>query len=125
MYARHQLGQESEVKAEKWYLDQPGYKLLAKNVRCRWGEIDLVFEYSSVTPSAPLVELVFVEVRARVTKVWVNGPQSVDWKKQRRLSRTAQYYLNQYSGPAKSVRMDLLYWDGKVWEHIPNIWLIE
>ena len=121
LYYRHQLGKQSELEAERWFLQQSGYCLLAKNYRCRWGEIDLIFEHEL---SHRAVELVFVEVRARVRNVWVSAPESVDWKKQKRLKKTAEYFISQYQGLAQSMRLDLLFWNGSVWSHMPNLWLI-
>ncbi len=121
MYARHQYGKESEEQAKSWLLTQSGYHFLQSNYRCRWGEIDLIFEHD-LHPDGS-VELVFVEVRARGVQGWVSAAESVDWKKQRRLQKTAAYFLSQYQGPARSMRFDLLYRDGEAWGHLPNLWL--
>ena len=121
MYARHHYGKESEIQAKDWLLRQEGYRFLQSNYRCRWGEIDLIFEHEMT--SSKLLELVFVEVRARSTQGWVRAVESVDWKKKRRLQKTVEFFLSQYRGPAQSMRFDLLYREGNAWGHLPNIWL--
>lgn len=113
MYLRHQLGKEAEQAALEWFLVHQKSRLLARNYRCKWGEIDLIFEEQLSLALGS--ELVFVEVRARSPRGWVDGPQSVVRKKQLRLKRTASHFLVKYHGLAKSVRFDLLYWDGTSW----------
>jgi putative endonuclease len=122
MYFRHELGRESESQARDWFLEQRGYRLLECNYRCRWGEIDLIFEQE--LDGKGKTELVFVEVRARGETAWVSPMESLDWKKQRRLQKTAQYYLSSYRGLASSMRFDLVFRQGSSWGHLPNLWLI-
>lgn len=86
------------------------------------GEIDLIFE--EYLSESNQWELVFVEVRARLMSGWVDGPQSVVAKKQQRLAKTAAHFMMNYSGKAKTVRIDLLSWDGHNWSHLPALWLI-
>ncbi|MGB6837955.1 MAG: YraN family protein, partial [Dehalococcoidia bacterium] len=54
--ARRRLGDFGERVAAA-HLEAKGYRILARNYRCREGEIDLVAQQGDV--------LVFVEVRAR------------------------------------------------------------
>lgn len=103
------------------YLTKFGFILITRNYRIRGGEIDLIFEE---TLGSGEVELVFVEVRARCSdENWVSGVESVDWKKKRKLERTIKHFLMQYRGGANGVRLDILAWDGSVWEHVKNVWL--
>ncbi|MEO5971251.1 MAG: YraN family protein [Bdellovibrionia bacterium] len=117
---RHKLGRESEAKAAEWFLTEKRATLLSKNYRTKFGEIDLIFEELLSTGQ---LELVFVEVRAKSPSNWMEGPQSVDPWKQQRLKNTAAQYLTKYRGPAKSLRLDLLAWDGKHWTYLPNLWI--
>ncbi len=121
MYVRHQLGKATEDLAKQWFLSQPDYRHLESNFRCRWGEIDLIFEQR--LDEGQNWELVFVEVRARSDGSWVSPLQSVDWKKQKRLKKTADYFLSRYEGPARSMRFDLIYREGSSWGHLPNLLL--
>lgn len=124
MDPRHEWGREAENKALEWFLEQRmTSQLIARNYRCRWGEIDLIFE--ELRKDRGIFELVFVEVRARSPRTWVSGLQSVGWKKRQSLRRTADHFLVKYQGLAKTVRFDLLYWDGKIWSYLPNFWLTD
>ena len=117
---RHKLGKESEAKAAEWFLAEKTATLLTKNYRAKCGEIDLIFD--ELLPTGQH-ELVLVEVRAKSARNWMEGPQSVDPWKQQSLKNTAAHYLTKYQGPAKSVRLDLLAWDGKRWTYLPNLWI--
>ncbi|MEJ2361834.1 MAG: YraN family protein [Gammaproteobacteria bacterium] len=69
------------------YLRQRGLKLLERNYNTRYGEIDLVMRDADTT--------VFVEVRLRQHGGMVDPVSSITPYKQRKLTRTAQYYLQQ------------------------------
>jgi putative endonuclease len=60
--------------------------LVARNVHCRGGELDLVMRERDGT-------LVFVEVRARKWRGFGGAAASVGWHKQQRILRAAQYFL--------------------------------
>ena len=75
--------------AEQWaahYLQQQGLKLIERNYRSRFGEIDLIMQDG--------VTLVFVEVRSRRSEDFGGAAASIDVRKQQRLIRTAQLYLS-------------------------------
>lgn len=116
----HQLGRDSETQALKWYLSQGFYRLLTRNYRCRWGEIDLILEEERGVHHP--IELVFVEVRSRSHHNNWNGAESIRAKKQRRLRVTAEHFLSRYRGPATEIRFDLLYWDGTKWSQLKDFW---
>jgi putative endonuclease len=120
-YSKILLGQQVENLAME-RLIQAGWVCLKRNYRIRGGEIDLIFEESFEVGNQ---ELVFVEVRARCgQEQWVSGVESVDWRKQRKLKRTINHFLMHYSGVAQSMRVDILAWDGRDWEHIKNVWFV-
>lgn len=114
--AKSELGSWGENAACDWMVRR-GARLLARNYRARVGEIDLVFEEQRRG-----LELVFVEVRIRTSTSWVSGAESVDWRKRKRLEKTARRFLVDYRGGARSVRFDILDWDGKQWTHWENAW---
>jgi putative endonuclease len=60
-------------------------KLVARNYRSRFGEIDLIMRDSET--------LVFVEVRMRGSKDFGGAAASIDARKQAKLISTAQLYL--------------------------------
>jgi putative endonuclease len=67
-------------------LARRGYRIVERNCRSRWGELDLV-AYDGTT-------LVFVEVKARRGTRFGEPIYAVDAQKQRRLVRLAQHYLS-------------------------------
>lgn len=75
--------------AEQWaahYLQEQGLKLIEKNYRSRFGEIDLIMQDGST--------LVFVEVRLRRNAHFGGAAASIDIRKQQRIIRTSQQYLS-------------------------------
>jgi putative endonuclease len=77
-------GAQAEHWAENYLLSQ-GLKLIARNYRGRFGEIDLIMQDKEV--------LVFVEVRQRSSSHFGGAAASIDHHKQKKLIRTAQQYL--------------------------------
>jgi putative endonuclease len=77
-------GQEAEQRVERWLAAQ-GLRLIDRNVRSRFGEIDLVMADAGCW--------VFIEVRLRTCTRFGGAAASVDWRKQQRILRTAQHYL--------------------------------
>lgn len=68
------------------FLQRQRLVLIARNVTCRAGEIDLVMRDRDGT-------LVFVEVRARTRHGYGGAAASVGWHKQQQILRAARYYL--------------------------------
>ncbi len=81
---RRQLGSIYEAEAIT-YLTAQGLRLLEKNYQCRMGEIDLIFLDQQ--------QLVFTEVRYRARSDFGGCLASVNLRKQRKLIRSAQHYL--------------------------------
>jgi len=77
-------GAQAEELAAR-YLQQRGLKLVSRNYRSRFGEIDLILHDHDV--------LVFVEVRMRSSQQFGGAAASIDQRKQTKLIRTAQHYL--------------------------------
>lgn len=77
-------GRLGEVFAAE-YLERLGYKILEKNYRKQFGEIDIVARDQGT--------LVFVEVKTRHSNFYGAPVEAVDIRKQRQLSRIAQGYL--------------------------------
>nr|WP_305137383.1 YraN family protein [uncultured Schaedlerella sp.] len=72
-------------QAAGYYLEQQGYVILQYNYRCRVGEIDLVAKDGDC--------LVFCEVKYRKTGGSGSPLEAVDFRKQQRIFRCAQYYM--------------------------------
>lgn len=85
-------------------------RVLVRNFSCRVGEIDLICEAPIADVGEALTaELVFVEVRMRNHPLFGTGADTVDLRKQRRLSRAARYYLLKHTAPPLPVcRFDVL-----------------
>ena len=81
-------GEDAERLAER-YLSGQGLKLVARNYRCRYGEIDLIMQHAET--------IVFVEVKLRKTlsgSVNFGGAlASITASKQAKIITTAQHYL--------------------------------
>lgn len=69
------------------FLSARGLKILARNYRCRAGEIDIIAQSGGTT--------VFVEVRARASDSFGGAAASITAAKRRRLLTTARHYLAQ------------------------------
>ena len=85
MIARHLIkGRWAERKAY-FYLKRKHYRLLEKNFRSRFGEIDLIMQKRSL--------IIFVEVRYRSTESHGTPADTVTAKKQRKIRLTAECFL--------------------------------
>ncbi|MFZ5861605.1 MAG: YraN family protein [Nitrospirota bacterium] len=78
------LGLRGETVAAD-VLARRGYRIIERNCRSRWGELDVV-AYDGDT-------LVFVEVKARRAAGFGEPAYAVDHRKQERLVRLAERYL--------------------------------
>lgn len=78
------LGQEGEKVAYN-YLLQNGYKIINHNFFSPYGEIDLIAIKNS--------QLIFIEVKTRSSNL-ENALSSVSKTKQKRISKTASYFIN-------------------------------
>lgn len=81
-----QLGKKAEEFACQYLLNH-GLKLVDRNYQCRVGEIDLIMQDEKY--------LIFIEVRYRQNIYFGNGVESVTNTKQKKLIKTASYYLQQ------------------------------
>ena len=81
---RQRLGRAGEDLAAL-YLAAGGYEIVARNVRTKLGEIDLLVRHDGV--------LIFVEVKTRRGDRFGSGADAVGYRKQDRLRRLALAYL--------------------------------
>lgn len=96
---RAESGAEAEREALR-FLEARRLKLLARNFRCRLGELDLVMLDGSC--------LVFVEVRFR-SGTFVAPALSVDGRKQKKLAQAAALWLARKPRLAdRAVRFDVV-----------------
>ena len=78
-------GADGEDRAAR-HLEQAGLRVVARNFRSRFGEIDLIARDRDT--------LVFVEVRARSRADFGGAAESITAAKRERLRMTAQIYLS-------------------------------
>ena len=98
--ARHlAFGLSGEEHAARWLLAQ-GYIVLERRFRCQMGEIDIIARQGKV--------IVFVEVKARRSTGYGSPAEAVTWGKQRKLLRTAQFWLLQKGLTEAACRMDVI-----------------
>lgn len=81
---RKEAGRDGEAAALT-HLKRAGLKLIARNYRCKAGEIDLVMLDGAT--------LALIEVRYRSTLGFGGAAASVTWRKQRRFIFAAQHLL--------------------------------
>lgn len=112
---RRLLGQKGEALAVA-HLRKCGLHIETRNFRCRLGEIDLVAREGKT--------LVFIEVRSRTSLAFGLPQETIDYRKQRRLRRIAQVYLQGRSEAlvrfdVVAVQFDRLGNPQRI-DHIPN-----
>ena len=96
--AQGRLGEDAAVD----WLRRQGYRISARNVSSRTGEIDVVAEDGDT--------LCFIEIKARSTRTYGSALESISAHKQRRIARAAALYLARqpFAGPC---RFDVLAMD--------------
>lgn len=95
-------GAEAEEQA-CLLLKELGYRIVARNWRSRFGEIDIVARDGGT--------VVFVEVKARSDSTYGGPGAAVDRAKQRRLTATAALFL-QETGCELATRFDVVTFSG-------------
>lgn len=95
------IGRVGEELA-RHHLEARGYRVVASNYRCRWGEIDLIARDGR--------EWLFVEVRTRRSDAFGEPEESVTEAKARRLILAAQDFLahSDEAGADPEWRIDLV-----------------
>ncbi len=86
------LGATAELQAEA-FLHQQGLVTRMRNYRCKLGEIDLIMLHKNT--GAADATLVFVEVRLRTNKRFAPALETVDYRKQQKIIKTAMRFLQE------------------------------
>jgi putative endonuclease len=81
---RQRLGADAEERAVQLLL-QAGYRILARNFRCRMGELDIIARRGR--------QLVIAEVRLRSSSAYGGPAASISAAKRARVVRAARYLL--------------------------------
>jgi len=109
------LGILGEDKASK-FLSKNGYKILRRNYKCRYGEIDIIARKKKC--------IAFIEVKLR-SKNSFGGPKSAVGKaKQNKIVYSALNFIKETSLKPEEISFDVIaiLVDGKI-EHIKNAFL--
>jgi len=94
-------GQQAETAAAR-FLESHHLTILARNYRCRTGELDIVAR----TPDGVVI---IAEVRMRARCNYGGGAASVDWRKQRKIQRATRHLLVTHPHLARcALRFDVL-----------------
>jgi putative endonuclease len=97
--ARKRLGDGGERLAASWLVAR-GYREVARNWRCAYGEIDVIVEREG--------ELVFVEVKTRRGSSMGSPEEAITPTKRRRLVSAAQMYLIEHDAEQRPYRIDVI-----------------
>jgi len=97
--ARQRLGASGERRAARRY-EADGWEVVARNWRCRDGELDLVVRRGDV--------LAFVEVKTRVSDRFGHPAEAVTVAKQRRIRRLASRFCAETGVHGRRLRFDVV-----------------
>lgn len=97
------FGRDSEKQAAR-LLVKHGYRIVEKNYRCSYGEIDLIARDGDT--------LVFCEVKARKSKAFGTPLEGVTRSKVAKIRKTAEHYLAKNGLTAVDCRFDVVAIEG-------------
>lgn len=93
------------------FLRRRGFRILARNYRSPYGEIDLIARDGGA--------IVFIEVKSRAGLEHGDPREFVDDKKMRRIGRAACHYIRKFGLEGRECRFDVLtFVHGKAAEHV-------
>lgn len=117
---RQDLGRRAEDMAVE-YLRRRGHVILARNVRSRSGELDLVTACGQT--------VVFVEVRSKRSDRFGRAVESIDRRKRQKIIHAAARYLGRARLDERPIRFDVIGidWRGGTPEidHIENAFEVD
>jgi putative endonuclease len=82
------------------YLQKSGYRILAQNYRCLYGEVDIIALDGDF--------IVFIEVKSRKSERFGQPQEAVGLEKQKKLSRISLHYLQQKRLENRNARFDVM-----------------
>jgi putative endonuclease len=95
---RKERGKAGEDAALAVYVRR-GFRLVARNWRCRLGELDLVLVRGDM--------LVFCEVKTRSGPAFGGGYEAVNWRKRAKVRALAEAFLQQGRARPDTTRFDV------------------
>lgn len=99
----YKKGRSAEMRAHS-FLKKLKYKIISTNWSCPIGELDIIAEQKGV--------LCFIEVKYRTNRDFGTGFESVDFKKQKKLTALAKYYISSIKREYKGYRFDVVQLEG-------------
>ena len=96
--SRASLGRAGEDAAAALY-SRRGFRIVARNWRCRFGELDLVVERAGL--------FAFCEVKTRRGNRFGGGYEAVTALKRRKLRQLAEIFIGTVHGQHDNVRFDV------------------
>ena len=107
------IGEEQAIKI----LTKRGYKILERNHRSRFGEIDVIAEEGGC--------LVFVEVKKRTSGLFGDALSAITRTKQQHMVKSALWYMKKHRCFDRSIRFDAVGLDGDQVKIVKNAFLVE
>ena len=92
-------GKKSEIIASK-FLKKKGFKIIDTNYKNKIGEIDIIAMDNDY--------LVFIEVKARMSRAFGEPAEAVDTQKQQKIRNVAELYLLQNDKMENKCRFDVI-----------------
>jgi len=93
------FGKAAEIAAVK-FLEARGYKILRRNYKTKFSEIDIIAKDKNV--------LCFVEVKARHSDKFGQPSEAISQNKQRQISKAAICYLKETNALGRPARFDVV-----------------
>lgn len=81
-------------------LKKEGYRIIERNYRCRFGEIDII--------AMDKEDVVFVEVKGRESDVFGTPEEAIGPAKQKKISKAALHYLQEKGLGGRNARFDVV-----------------
>ena len=96
---RSSLGERGETVA-CGFLKDHGYEILEKNYKCKLGEIDVIARRQG--------RLAFIEIKTRTSTQFGTPQEAVDFRKQEKIFKVAQWYLKERKSLKSPVAFDVV-----------------
>ena len=98
MNIKRLIGDRGERKVARLYVTK-GYKIIARNFSCRYGELDIVALKGNT--------VAIVEVKTRKNENYAQAKEFVDFKKQNRIKNTTDIFLQKHNMSEYLIRFDV------------------
>ena len=108
-----EVGASAEARAVR-LLEARGYEIVERNYRCELGELDIVAVDGDL--------MVFVEVRSRASVEHGDAIETINRRKQRKVTQVAEVYLLHKRPPFAEYRFDVVAINGDEITLYPDAW---